>query len=251
MTIDKDEFLFFYQDSEDPLAECPAGVEVIKVGTGQGHSWSVRAGSQTVPLGEVASIANGKVLTKAQAKAGPVPVIGGGRVPQCFHNKSNAPGECFTVSKSGAYSGFVWWHEYPVWASDCMIVRSLDEEDYLTFYLFLCMKAKQEEIYARQQGTGQPHVYLEHIADFPIPKLSLSAQWERIQEARDVTRQRVDAEQQQSAELESALAGIEHLYEGTGEAAKPVLKADYRGATPRQVAQALLRYRPKGKGCKE
>lgn len=133
-----------------------------------------------------------------------------------------------------------------------MIVRSLDEEEFMTFYLFLCMKAKQEELYARQQGTGQPHVYVEHIADFPIPRLSSAEQWEVVQEARDMTQQRVDAEHQQSAELEQALTGIESLYEGKEAGGKKVVfKADYRGATPKQVAEALLRYRPKGKGCKE
>lgn len=31
---------------------------------------------------------------------------------------------------------------------------------------------KQQEIYEQQQGTGQPHVYVRHLKDFPVPVLS-------------------------------------------------------------------------------
>ena len=166
-----------------------------------------------------------------------------------MHDRANAEGQCFTVSKSGAYSGYVWWHEYPVWASDCLVVRSIDEEEYMTFYLFLCMKFKQEELYGRQQGTGQPHIYLQHIVDFPIPKLSLSEQWDKVNEAQDLIRQRVDVERQEMGSLEKAVTAIGRIYEGHDmkdeQQPKPILKADYRGATPDQVAKALLTYRPK------
>ena len=47
---------------------------------------------------------------------------------------------------------------------------------YLTRYLYYCMKLKQEEIYDRQQGTGQPHIYISHIKNFPIPKIPVEEQ---------------------------------------------------------------------------
>ena len=109
------------------------------------------------------------------------------------------------------------------------------------------MKAKQEELYARQQGTGQPHVYRKHIVDFPVPKPSLSEQWEKIGEARDVISQRVDMERQEIDELEQAVAGVEELYNEDEREKPKVYKADYQGATPKEVAKALLKFQPKGR----
>ncbi len=40
----------------------------------------------------------------------------------------------------------------------------------------MCMRFKQEEIYNRQQGTGQPHIYISHIKDFPIPVMPIEDQ---------------------------------------------------------------------------
>ena len=40
----------------------------------------------------------------------------------------------------------------------------------------MCMKFKQDDIYSRQQGTGQPHIYIWHIEDFPIPIMSINQQ---------------------------------------------------------------------------
>ena len=241
-TIGTDEFLFFYRDADEPIEHAPSGVEVVRI-DGR-REWNIASGSDVVLLEEVASIDNGKMITKAYSTPGSIPVIAGGRVPAYTHNEANTQGHCFTISKSGAYSGYVWWHEYPIWASDCMVVRSLDEEEYMTFYLFLCMKAKQEEIYGRQQGTGQPHVYRKHIVDFPIPKLSLAEQWDKVNEAQELSRQRVDIGAQQTAALEESVTAMSAAYAGDAmkRKTKP-LPADYKGASPRQVAEALLRYR--------
>ena len=139
--------------------------------------WKVDKSIATVPLKEVAVIRNGTAITGAETCAGQYQVIAGGRgtVPYT-HNESNADGNCFTISKSGAYSGYVWWHQNPIWSSDSLIVRSRSEEEYLSFYLYLCMKTKQNEIYDRQQGTGQPHIYSEHVEDFPIPAIPIESQ---------------------------------------------------------------------------
>ena len=32
------------------------------------------------------------------------------------------------------------------------------------------------KIYDRQQGTGQPHIYSEHVEDFPIPAIPIESQ---------------------------------------------------------------------------
>lgn len=149
VAIDSDEFLFFHRDSDSPPDECPKGVEVMRVKGGRGKPWSVPLGIDVVSLGTIASITNGKAITEADAIHGPSPVIAGGRVSAYTHDKSNAEGQCITVSKSGAYAGYAWWHEYPVWASDCMVVRSNNEDAYATIYLYLCFKSHQVEVYGR------------------------------------------------------------------------------------------------------
>ena len=247
-TIDTDEFVFFYRDSDEPAEQLPPGVEVEKVGGNNNRRWTVSGNPEIVPLREIASINNGKTITEAQAISGSVPVIAAGRVSPYTHNKANTSGQCFTVSKSGAYSGYVWWHEDPIWASDCMVIRSLNEEEYMMFYLFLSMKTKQEEIHSRQQGTGQPHVYRSPIVDFPVPKLSLAEQWDKVSETQELFRQRTDVDLQQANALEKTIAAINAIYAGEvakNERSGRIYKADYRDATARDVGKALLAYRPK------
>lgn len=69
-----------------------------------------------------------------------------------------------------------------------------------------------------------------------------------MNEVRDLMSQRKDAEKQEKRALEDAIEDIDALYTGdpmtTVEHQKLVLKADYKGATPRDVAKALLKYRP-------
>jgi len=50
----------------------------------------------------------------------------------------------------------------------------------------MCLKAKQDEIYRRQQGTGQPHIYISHIQDFPIPVISIDEQKAKIKPIEDI-----------------------------------------------------------------
>ena len=125
----------------------------------------------------MAVLKNGQSITEANVTPGPIPVIAGGRgtIPY-YHNEANAPGQVVTVSKSGALSGYVWWHDAPIWASDSMVITSRDESKFLTRFLFWCLRLKQEEIYDRQQGTGQPHIYISHLEDFPIPDIPLRQQ---------------------------------------------------------------------------
>ncbi len=250
VTIDSDEFLFFHRNIDPPLGgdQCPDDVEVVRVKDGRNRTWSIAPGNNIVTLRTVASISNGSSITEAHASPGPFPVVAGGRVSAYTHNKSNADGGCFTVSKSGAYAGYAWWHEYPIWASDCMVVRSNDEDKFASMYLYLCFKSRQDEVYGRQQGTGQPHIYKQHIKEFPIPDIPLSEQWDYISEVSDMMRQRVDVEKQADEALDMAVAKIGGAYktQNTRNAPK-IYVADYQGASPKQVAKALLGYKPERK----
>ena len=151
------------------------------------EDWDVDDQIDYVNLEDVAILTNGKTITGATTTEGNIPVIAGGRgtVPYT-HGESNYPGNVFTLSKSGAYSGYVWWHNDPIWASDSIVVKSKDESKFLTRYLYMCLKSKQDEIYNRQQGTGQPHIYTSHIQDFPIPIISIDEQKAKIKPIEDI-----------------------------------------------------------------
>ena len=187
---DLDNVLFFHTPSDRPVENLPEGfeigvVQVKNVQSDKGFSlhedWNVGNHMDYVNLEDVAILKNGKSITEATTTEGNIPVIAGGRGTVAYtHGESNYPGNVFTVSKSGAYSGYVWWHNDPIWASDSIVVQSKDESKYLTRYLYMCLKSMQDTLYRRQQGTGQPHIYIQHIRDFPIPDISIDEQKAKI-----------------------------------------------------------------------
>ena len=193
---DLDNVLFFHTLSDIPAENLPEGLKagVVQVKNIQSEGqfslhedWKIGDPVNCMNLKDVAILKNGTSITEATTTEGNIPVIAGGRGTTPYtHGESNALGNVFTVSKSGAYAGYVWWHNDPIWASDSIIVKSKDESNFLTRYLYLCLKAKQDEIYDRQQGTGQPHIYISHISDFPIPLISIDEQWDKIKPIEDV-----------------------------------------------------------------
>ena len=157
------------------------------------------------------------------------------------HNVANTDGGCFTISKSGAYSGYIWWHETPIWASDCIVVRSQNEHEFLSFYLYLCMKAKQQEIYSRQQGTGQPHVYSSHVEDFWIPRLPLEEQDQCVRSVRRALSLRLAAEEEESSSEAEAVSKLRKVYKGrTVRMTKPRRKVVYTEGTRSVDMQEVL-----------
>ena len=189
---DLDQVLFFYGKETEPQIDTPDRVEISRIAVrnvGRKGSfslhipWQISSSVSYRKLIEISILRNGKSITEKDVTDGNIPVIAGGRgtIPY-FHGESNSHGGVFTISKSGAYAGYVWWHDHPIWASDSIVVKSKDETRFLTQFLYLCMRNKQKEIYERQQGTGQPHIYKSHIEDFPIPDISVNQQRKIVEE---------------------------------------------------------------------
>lgn len=91
----------------------------------------------------------GKMITKNTVTTGNIPVIAAGQSSPYSHNQSNFSGNIITISSSGAYAGYVWYHSYPIWASDCSVVYSNNEELLLTKYLYYILKSQQNTIYQK------------------------------------------------------------------------------------------------------
>ncbi len=124
----------------------------------------------------------GKTITKKRAISGDIPVIAGEQTSPYSHSEFTDKGNIITISASGAYSGFVWYHDYPIWASDCSVLYSKDETVLLTKYLYNTLKHLQEEIYKMQKGAGQPHIYIKDIENLTIPIPSLEEQQKIVEE---------------------------------------------------------------------
>jgi type I restriction enzyme S subunit len=130
-------------------------------------------------LRELATVNKGQSITSSSVIAGEYPVIAGGKTSPYSHNQFNYEGKTITVSASGAYSGYVWYHNEPIFASDCAVIKSKDENVITMDYLSEILKLKQTEIYGLQQGAGQPHVYPSDLIKLNIPVPPIDIQ-ERI-----------------------------------------------------------------------
>ena len=119
-------------------------------------------------LSELVSISKGNMITNSTKEDGDIPVIAGGQIPAYYNNKSNYDGNIITISASGAYSGYVWYHNYPIWASDCNVLQSYNKNINIK-YIYVILKLNQDNIYKLQKGTAQPHVYASDIGNISIP----------------------------------------------------------------------------------
>lgn len=133
-----------------------------------------------IKLSTIASITKGQAITSKEIVDGEYPVIAGGQSSPYTHNQYNHKGDVITVSASGAYSGYVWYHDYPIFASDCSVIFSKDNNVFLTKYIYEILRVRQKEIYLLQKGAGQPHVYASDLAQITIPVVSIEKQMEII-----------------------------------------------------------------------
>lgn len=127
---------------------------------------------QTVKLGEVCNIERGDMITKKDITDGNVPVIAGGKQPAYFHNKFNYNGKTITVSGSGASAGYINYFNQPIFASDCSVVKEVENRSNIDF-IYFSMQNKQDFILALQSGGAQPHVYPKdlQLIKIKLPKL--------------------------------------------------------------------------------
>lgn len=131
---------------------------------------------ELVNINDVCDLKRGESLSSKQFISGNVPVIAGGQTPAGYHNVSNRQSKSITVSCSGAYAGFVSYHNTPIFATDCFTIFSKSENVLLQSYLYYVLKFKQEIIYSFQIGVGQPHVSPKDFQYFRIPLPSIEEQ---------------------------------------------------------------------------
>lgn len=151
---------------------------------------SMTTDAPMVALEQIARIQKGSTITAKSAIKGDVPVIAGGIKPAYFHNESNREANAITVSASGA-AGYVSFHPYPIYASDCITVESRDLGVVDQRYLFLALLAMQDHLYSLSRGTALQHVYAKDLKSLMIPLPPLEKQ-KRIVEVLDDHLSRLD-----------------------------------------------------------
>lgn len=70
------------------------------------------------------------------------------------------------VSASGANAGYVAFHTYPIFASDCSTIE--ESHDYDVRFIFYLLQSKQLQLKKLQTGGAQPHVYPEQLKNLAI-----------------------------------------------------------------------------------
>ncbi len=126
---------------------------------------------EVVTLGDVCIINKGKALSSSGLVDGNYPVIAGGKSSPYNHNQYTH-NNVITVSASGAYAGYVAYHNYKLWASDCSVVEHKSNVSNI-LYLYYLLSYNQLYIYSLQCGGAQPHIFPKDIAilKYNIPAL--------------------------------------------------------------------------------
>ena len=169
---------------------------------------------ENTSLRSIAHIVKGNALSSSDVEDGNIPVIAGGQTSPYNHSHSNYDGNIITVSASGAYSGYVWYHDYPIYATDCCVIYSKDESLFITKYLFEVLKLQQKGIYRLQTGAAQPHVYAVDLQMLNIPVVSIEKQQKIVDYITNV-RTRAEALQKDGKEiLKEAKCKVEQVILG-------------------------------------
>lgn len=135
--------------------------------------------SQNIPLGKLdgVKIEKGRSVSKSLLTGGNIPVIAGGKTTPYYCSAYTHDGETVTISASGAYAGYVWYHSGKIWASDCNVLTSSAIN---VKFIFFALKYQQQRIYSLQSGGAQPHVYAKDIEKILIPMLPRDKQDEIV-----------------------------------------------------------------------
>lgn len=169
---------------------------------------------QEFTVKSLAMLQKGTSITSDEIIEGDYPVIAGGQTSPYSHNEYNFEGNVITISASGAYSGYVWYHDKHIFASDCTVLQSIDENKCLTKYLYEILRLKQQELYNLQQGAGQPHVYPQDIAKILIPLPPLEKQREIANNISAIRAEAKRLEQEGEEILQSARLQVEQMILG-------------------------------------
>lgn len=125
-------------------------------------------------VGELCSITKGQIITEKTAIHGNVPVIAGGKTPAFYHNVANRKSDVITISASGANAGYIAYHDYPIFASDCSTIENSGQYD--VKFIYYALLYHQQELIGMQTGGAQPHIHPKEIGVLMVPRINQEEQ---------------------------------------------------------------------------
>lgn len=130
---------------------CPNGVEYKK-------------------LGDFCEIKTGKGITKSDAVlGGTYPIISGGQSPMGYYHTFNREANTVTISRVGAYAGFVNYIKERFYLNDkCFSVIPASER-VSTLFLFYTLKNMESKIKELQSEGGVPTINTTKVSNLEIP----------------------------------------------------------------------------------
>ncbi len=166
-------------------------------------------GVEYKPLGEVCEIKTGKGITKNDANGGGnYPIISGGQTPMGYYHEYNRGPKTVTISRVGAYAGFVSFIEEPFYLNDkCFSIIPINDFQTLinSRFLFHHLKNKEETIKNLQSEGGVPTINTKKVGSImiPVPPIEVQEEIVRI----------LDSFSDYAAELQAELQARKQQYE--------------------------------------
>lgn len=166
-------------------------------------------GVEFKPLGEVCEIKTGKGITKNDATGGGnYPIISGGQTPMGYYHEYNRGPKTVTISRVGAYAGFVSFIEEPFYLNDkCFSIIPINDFQTLinSRFLFHHLKNKEETIKNLQSEGGVPTINTKKVGSImiPVPPIEVQEEIVRI----------LDSFSDYAAELQAELQARKQQYE--------------------------------------
>lgn len=159
-----------------------------------------------VKLGEVCEIKTGKGITQKDCSdAGEYPVYSGGKEPMGYYHKYNRDENTVTVSRVGAYAGYVNFVFQKFYLNDkCFSVIPI-QNNINSKYLFYKLKSIEQIIINLQSGGGVPTINTKKVGNLEIPLPPIEVQNEIVRI--------LDKFTQLEAELEAELDCRKRQYE--------------------------------------
>ena len=132
-------------------------------------------------LGSICEIKTGKGITKKDAeKGGCYPIISGGQTPMGFFHVSNRKANTVTISRVGAYAGFVSLIKEDFYLNDkCFSIIPNTNQVFVPF-LFYFLKHIEEKIKELQSEGGVPTINTQKVGALMIPVPPIEVQEEIV-----------------------------------------------------------------------
>ena len=152
-------------------------------------------------LGEVCEIKTGKGITQKDCSDEySYPVMSGGQSPMGLYFEFNREANTTTISRVGAYAGFVSFIKEKFYCNDkCFSVIPLKNDVFNSKFLYVVLKHKEESIKKLQSEGGVPTINTKKVGSIFIPIPSLEEQT-RIVEILDTFTSAIDNLKEQIAQ---------------------------------------------------